>query len=116
MLLRVFDFDRQSSYRGFAALVRSFHSRDVIPGPGVTMLRYGVTIFAERLGVAVGLRFSSGAAIAEIPRLITGSRSKRSHLECHRFASADAERRSIGSMNCGREIICLVLAENLHGG
>ena len=29
---------------------------------GITMLRHGVTIFAERLGVAVGLHFNSGAA------------------------------------------------------
>src|SRR5262245_16100827 len=87
-----------------------------MPRPGVTMLRHGVTLVAQRLGVAIGLHFDSGAAIAEIPRLTAGSRSKRPHLERHRVARVNVKCRSIRSMNRGRKIVCRVLAEDLHRG
>src|SRR5262245_48668316 len=91
------DLDDEAGDGCFAALVDAFHARDVMTGFGVTMLRHGVTIFAERFRVAVGLHFHLGGAIAEIPGLTAGSRAKCPHFECHRVVRVNAERRSVRS-------------------
>src|SRR5262245_21505305 len=87
-----------------------------MPRTRITMLRHGVTIFAEGPGISIGLHFDSGAAIAKVPRLTAGGRSKRPHFECHRVARVNAKGRRIRSMNRGRKIVCLVLPEDLHRG
>src|SRR5262245_35531905 len=97
-----------------AAVVRSFHADDVMPRLLEAVRRHCVAVFSKRLDVAVRAHFHGRAAVAEVPQLVAVRGAEGADLERHRIARLDAEAGGVGGMDGRRQVLGLLLVENLY--
>src|SRR5262245_42624182 len=85
-----------------------------MPRLRVTVDRRGRAVRGARFGISLRGIVHPRTAVAEVPRLVADWRAKRPHFERQRIAASDSECWSIGGVDGGRELVLLILVEDLH--
>src|SRR5438067_12510639 len=99
-----------------AAMARALDADEVMSRPGVPVDRLGVAVRGVGFGVGVRTDFDLWTAVAEIPGLVADRGPERPHFERHRIAGADGEGGSVTGVDRRRELVFLILIEDLHHG